>query len=251
MTTTPPNLNLELSIALAILILGTAQIFIFRLAVQIVAGFTPGFWRAYWALFGSGVVIFAVAKAASAAGLLPRDHTSAFLAILGTGAVLRIVIIAALITAPNGDSLGFLRAIGAYIIQYIIIAVMFFIIGFASVMAFGPKPARAFTQAYFARLNKYSAFAIVTGTSSNSAPLQTPSIQGLLFPGNTPAAQDAAAPAARYFLTTSVVVPVPYGSMTIPPRTEVRVLNQNGDSYQVQAENNQFTVTRSQLVIAP
>ena len=58
-------------------------------------------------------------------------------------------------------------------------------------------------------------------------------------------------PTPRYVLKSPVSVPVPYGAMTLPAKTEVRVLRQTGNAYRVQSGKLEFDVKADQLLSIP
>ena len=59
------------------------------------------------------------------------------------------------------------------------------------------------------------------------------------------------APQYRYVLKSPVSVSVPYGAMTVPAKTEVRVLRQTANAYRVQSGNLEFDVRADQLLSIP
>lgn len=64
---------------------------------------------------------------------------------------------------------------------------------------------------------------------------------------NAPA--PAITPVPRYILKTRVSVPVPYGSMILPAKTEVRVLRKTASAYHVQSGKLEFDIKSDNLLI--
>ena len=64
-------------------------------------------------------------------------------------------------------------------------------------------------------------------------------------------ATPAPVPRYRYVLKAPVSVSVPYGAMTVPAKTEVRVLRQTANAYRVQSGKLEFDVRADQLLSIP
>jgi hypothetical protein len=112
---------------------------------------------------------------------------------------------------------------------------------------FGLKPAQAVVRQYIAQIQK----AYGSNNSSGISPGGHPATNGSPAPEAAPLAQETPALVHHYFLRTPIVVPVQYGTMTIPANTEVRLVDESGDSCRVQAGGVTYTVSKAQLMTVP
>lgn len=229
------------------------SVIVFRLAVRFVAGYAPGVWNTVLALFMSGIVAIALAKGVHALGVIPQKSIYNLVILLPLLAFARIVVLSQMINDGNGKSLGFLPALFSYLLAIVITWVGLAVILAGAIGLFGLKPAQAVARQYLASARN------VYGTDDS------PGRQSIKWPsfslGGQPATDGSAAavatpsetPAAvhRYFLRTPIQVPVQYGTMTIPANTEVRLLDEAGDSCRVQVGGVTYSVSREQLIGVP
>ena len=100
--------------------------------------------------------------------------------------------------------------------------------------------------------------AVATASSGSSEPSPvnpqqpTPEIPTVSdLPREIYVATPAPVPRYRYVLKAPVSVSVPYGAMTVPAKTEVRVLRQTANAYRVQSGKLEFDVRADQLLSIP
>jgi len=233
----------------ALFIVIPLSVIVFRLAVRFVAGYAPGVWNTVLALFMSGIVAVALAKGVHALGVIPPKSIYNFVILLPLLALARIVVLSQMINDGNGRSLGFLPALFSYLLAIVITWVGLAVILAGAIGLFGLKPAQAVARQYLASARN------VYGSNDS------PGTQGIKWPsfslGGQPATDGSAAAVAtptvahRYFLRTPIQVPVQYGTMTIPANTEVRLLDEAGDSCRVQVGAVTYSVSREQLISVP
>lgn len=149
----------------------------------------------------------------------------------------------------RGKCMRCAKSTGAAWILFLIVAVGIVIVYLCSYLDDQPPPSPgSWTAKYTPPLAKQStddSHAKSAGDPAQPAASDLPSEKYVAPPTPAPT------PQYRYVLKAPVSVPVPYGAMTVPANTEVRVLRQTANAYRVQSGKLEFDVRSDQLLSIP
>jgi len=222
--------------------------YLLRLSVRIVARFTPSYGMVYVAMI---VAFLACIATGFVAGVVegvtrlgPPGSLRSFVAVSLICFVVTIAVYGQVIKAPSGEPLGFIKALLAYILQVLLHLVISAALAAVVIGVFGYQRVANIYRQQFANYLQMQ-----RSLRAQSGGFHFPAAS---WPGNvSPSMQATPAPDVHYYLKSPLVVRVSYGTITIPARTEVRLIDQTGDSCQIQVGNDTYTVSSSQLGIGP
>ncbi|MGA2871032.1 MAG: hypothetical protein ABSF34_17965 [Verrucomicrobiota bacterium] len=224
-------------------------VWVLQLSVRIVAGYRPRFGNVLLAIIAAFLGCAVVDVVLFCLRVNPFASVTLWVIQYIGLAIVTAAIYGLVIKGPNGVSLGFLKAFLAEVVYIVIcllpaalfLAVSIRLIGYNAVMA---DFRQGFSKSTNLQRSIYSAARSGDTLKGIHWPI-VPQNSNWLFPQATPA------PVRRYYLKAPVTVRVSYGTITIPANTEVRVIEQTGDSSQIQIGNATYTVNSSQLVAIP
>jgi hypothetical protein len=220
---------------------------LYRLAVKIVAQFTPGYANILFAFILQVIATGAVAIGLQMAGIVTASTIGAILLKWLAFYVLGILVLGVMIKNRNGQSLGLFNAFLADIVTRLIIIAISFIFIAALIGVYGHQPISNAMNLYVQQAEAgYAKGQAILAARANAAATPPPStvssVDQLL--------QQPLPGAAHYYLKTPLTETVAYGQMTYPANTEVRLISQSGNTCEIEVANNTFTVSRSQVTTA-
>jgi hypothetical protein len=249
---TPSYLEGRIAIAAIIFLVIVAlltPVWLLQLSVRIVAGYRPRFGNVLLAIIAAFLGCAVVDAVMFCLRVNPFANVTTWVIQYIVLATVIAAIYGLIIKGPNGVGLGFLKALLAQIVYIVIcllpvalfLAVSIRLIGYNAV-------ATNFRQGFSKSINLQRSFYAAARPGNALKAIHWPIIpQGSnwLSPQATPA------PVRRYYLRAPLTVRVSYGTITIPANTEVRVIDQTGDSSQIQFGNATYTVSSDQLASVP
>jgi hypothetical protein len=237
--------GLGIGAVLGIFLLG----YVFRLAVRIVARFTPGYGTVYAALilafFAAGATGFVIGLIDGFFRLVPSTDIR-FLAVAWlVSFVIGIAVLGQAIKSPNGVPLGFMKAFLVYMMQTSLNLIISGALVAIAVGLLGYQKVINISRVEFANYVRMAHSLQARGSASFHFPAHPWGINPF------PSIQPTPVPEDHYYLRSPLVVRVSYGTITLPARTEVRLINQTGDSCEIQFGDNTYTVSSGELAGVP